>query len=271
MNHLAPRTAVITGAASGIGRGLSRACVRAGMRVALLDIQPVPLQALEHELIAAGATALSVVTDVSDADSVEAAARTVQQRFGHVHLLANNAGVAVHGRPVMEVPVADWQWALGVNVMGVVHGVRAFLPEMRDHGQGGHIVNTASIGGLQVRPGWNGGPYSATKYAVVALSESLRNELEGTNVGVSVLCPGPVRTNLANGSAARPQRFGANSAEPMPELLKAVLAGGVDPNDVGELVLRAVRDRQFFVFTHPEHRDWIAQRHEQLMKGFDWL
>ena len=271
MNDFAQRTAVITGAASGIGRGLARACARAGMRVALLDIQPGPLAAFERELTAAGATACSVVTDVSDGAAVEAAAQTVQHRLGPVHLLVNNAGVAVHGRPLAEVPDADWQWALGVNVMGVVHGVRAFLPAMRAHDQGGHIVNTASIGGLQVRPGWNGGPYSATKYAVVALSESLRNELEGTNVGVSVLCPGPVRTNLAQGNAARPQRFGAPSAQAMPGMLEAVLAGGVDPDAVGELVLRAVRERQFFVFTHPEHREWIAHRHAQLMEGFDWL
>lgn len=271
MEQLAQRTAVITGAASGIGRGLARACAAAGMRVALLDIQPAALQEAERELAATGADVCTVVTDVSDAASVEAACEAVHRRFGKVHLLANNAGVAVHGRPIAEIPLADWHWALGVNVMGVVHGVHSFLPRMRAHGEGGHVLNTASIGGLQVRPGLNGGAYSATKYAVVALSESLRNELAGTDIGVSVLCPGPVRTNLARTSAARPKRFGPASAAAVPEFLSAVLEAGADPDVIGEQALRAVREQRFFVFTHPEHRGWIAARHAELIEAFDLL
>ena len=271
MNHLAQRTAVITGAASGIGLGLARACAAAGMGVALLDIQRAPLQAAERELAATGADVFAVLTDVSDAASVEAACQAVHRRFGKVHLLANNAGVAVHGRPIAEVPLADWHWALGVNVMGVVHGVHSFLARMQAHGEGGHILNTASIGGLQVRAGLNGGAYSATKYAVVALSESLRNELAGTDIGVSVLCPGPVRTHLARGNAARPERFGTASVEAMPDFLHAVLEAGADPDAIGEQALRAVRERRFFVFTHPEHREWIAARHAELMEAFDHI
>lgn len=270
MDPLAERTAVITGAASGLGRGLARACARAGMRVALLDIQAGPLQEVAHELERGGAETCSVVTDVSDAASVEAACDAVHRRFGKVHLLANNAGVAAHGRPVAEVPLADWHWAIGVNVMGLVHGVRAFLPRMRAHGEGGYVLNTASIGGLQVRPGWNGGPYSATKYAVVALSESLRNELAGTDIGVGVLCPGAVRTNLAKGDAARPERFGAASAGGTADFLEGVLAQGADPDAIGELALRAVREGRFFIFTHREHRAWIEERHAQLMEAFEW-
>lgn len=269
MDHLVQRTAVITGAASGIGLGLARACAAAGMGVALLDIQRAPLQAAERELAATGADVFAVLTDVSDAASVEAACEAVHRRFGKVHLLANNAGVAVHGRPIPDVPMADWHWALGVNVMGVVHGIHSFLPRMRAHGEGGHILNTASIGGLQVRPGLNGGAYSATKYAVVALSESLRNELAGTDIGVTVLCPGAVRTNLARVDAARPERFGSASAETISEFLSAVLEAGADPDVIGEQALRAVRERRFFVFTHPEHREWIATRHAELMEAFD--
>lgn len=269
MDHLAQRTAVITGAASGIGLGLARACAAAGMRVALLDIQRNPLHEAERALAATGADVCAFATDVSDAASVEAACEAVHARFGKVHLLANNAGVALHGRPIAEVPLADWHWALGVNVMGVVHGVHYFLPQMRMHGEGGHILNTASIGGLQVRAGLNGGAYSATKYAVVAMSESLRNELAGTNIGVSVLCPGAVRTRLACVDAARPERFGAANTEPLSKFLSAVLEAGADPDAIGAQALCAVREGRFFVFTHPEHREWIAARHAELIEAFD--
>ncbi|MEO8523417.1 MAG: SDR family NAD(P)-dependent oxidoreductase [Caldimonas sp.] len=268
MEFLARRTAVITGAASGIGLGLAHACASAGMRVALLDIQRASLQRAERELGKTGAEVFAVVTDVSDAASVESACVAVHERFGKVHLLANNAGVAIHGLPIAEVPLADWDRAIAVNLMSVVHGVRSFLPRMRGHGEAGHILNTASIGGLQVRPGLNGGAYSATKYAVVAISESLRNELAGTNIGVSVLCPGAVRTGLARVDAARPERFGAANAETVSELLGAVLERGADPAAIGELALRAVREGRFFVVTHPEQREWIAARHAELMEAF---
>jgi NAD(P)-dependent dehydrogenase (short-subunit alcohol dehydrogenase family) len=153
--------------------------------------------------------------------------------------------------------------------MGVVHGVRAFLPLLQVHGEGGHILNTASIGGLQVRPGWNGGPYSATKYAVVALSESLRNELEGSGIGVTVLCPGAVRTNLASSDEARPQRFAAAARDAVPPFLDQLLAGGADPDAIGQLALDAVREDRFFVFTDRAQRTWIEERHARLMEAFD--
>lgn len=269
MKHLAHRTAVITGAASGIGLGLARACAAAGMNVALMDIRPGLLQQACAKLEDQGAAVFGVTADVSDPASVQAAADAVQKRFGKVHLLANNAGVAVHGKPIAEVPLADWSWALGVNVMGVVHGVRAFLPLLKAHGEGGHILNTASIAGFQVRPGWNGGPYSATKYAVVALSESLRNELDGTGIDVTVLCPGAVRTSLADSQGARPERFGDASRDPVPPFLDELLASGADPDEIAQIALRAVRENHFFVFTNPAQRVWVEERHGQLMEAFD--
>ena len=269
MKQFAERTAVVTGGASGIGLGIARAFARAGMNVAILDIRADALEEARAGLERLGAKVLAVRSDVSDPAAVEAAAETAARRFGAIHVAVNNAGVALHGKPIDEIAPRDWDWIIGVNVLGVVNGVRAFLPRIRQHGEGGHIVNTASIGGLQVRSGWNGGAYSMTKYAVVALSESLDNELKGSNIGVSVLCPGAVRTRLDRSAEARPPRLGGASRPAPPGFLSEVLAGGADPDTIGERVLRAIRDGEFFVFTDPAQRGWIEERHRRIMDAFD--
>ena len=196
MQDLAGRTAIVTGAASGIGLGMARAFAQVGMNVALCDIRQAPLDWALAEVRGLGARAIAIVTDVSERASVERAAAEAERELGRIHVACNNAGVAMHGVSIETLPAADWDWVIGVNVYGVIHGIQTFVPRIRAHGDGGHVVNTASIGGFQVHPGWHTGAYSMTKYAVVALSEALDQDLGGSGIGVSVLCPAAVATHL---------------------------------------------------------------------------
>ena len=184
----------MTGAASGIGLGIAKALAGAGMNLVLADLQPDRLAAARQDIEALGAKAVGVTVDVSDAASVAAAGRAAEQAFGKLHVAVNNAGVAMHGTRVEDVSAEEWNWVIGVNVLGVINGIRTFVPMIRRHGEGGHVVNTASISGFFIRRGRNQGAYSMTKYAVVALSEALEQEVEDAGIGVSVLCPGAVET-----------------------------------------------------------------------------
>jgi len=269
VKDLRNKTAIVTGAASGIGAGIAQTLARAGMKVALLDVQEAALDDLRRQIETAGGKAIAVVTDVSDAGSVAAAARRAEEAFGNLHVAVNNAGVAMHGTPLEEIGLEDWNWVIGVNIYGVVHGIRSFVPMLRKHGEGGHIVNTASIGGLQMRPGWHTGAYSMTKYAVVALSEALEQELEGTGIGVSVLCPAAVRTAIYDSAKNRPARLGGPFRREQQHFLKDTIADGLTPLQVGERVLRAIRDEEFFVLTHSAPRPWVEARHRRIMDAFD--
>ena len=203
MEQLAGRVAVVTGGASGIGLAMAQRLAAEGMRIVLADIER-PVLARGDELARAGVDVLTVPADVSLAGDVEALAATTLEHFGDVHLLCNNAGVGSRGLPIAELPLEDFSWVLGVNLFGVIHGIRSFLPHLLRNGVG-HIVNTASISGLYHLPRM--GPYNASKAAVVALSETLRFELEASGVGVSVLCPSWVRTNISTSDRNRPERF----------------------------------------------------------------
>src|SRR5215468_9552947 len=239
MEKLAGRVAVITGGASGIGLGIARAAAAEGMRIALLDVEDAALQPARASL---GPTALAVRAD-----------------FGRIDLVCNNAGVLVGG-PLAESKARDWEWLVSVNLLGVAHGIRAFVPHLRAHGEGGHIVNTASVVGLSPLPGL--GIYVATKHAVVALSEVLREELAPEGIGVSVLCPGGVKTRIFEAARNRPAVLGGPDPEPesTPERISEVM--GMQPLAVGELVLRAVRANELYVLTHPEFRAAFAARAE---------
>ncbi len=263
------KTAVVTGAASGIGSGIARSLAGAGMNVALLDIQERALDELRRQIESSGGKAIALIADVSDAGSLAAAAQRAEEAFGRIHVAVNNAGVAMHGTPLEEIELQDWNWVIGVNIYGVIHGIRTFVPMIRKHGEGGHVVNTASIGGLQMRPGWNTGAYSMTKYAVVALSEALEQELSGSGIGVSVLCPASVRTAIYDSAKNRPARLGGPFRREQQHFLKDVIADGLAPGQVGERVLRAIRDGEFFVFTHSEPRQLIEARHRRIMDAFD--
>ncbi|HXQ50648.1 MAG TPA: SDR family NAD(P)-dependent oxidoreductase [Stellaceae bacterium] len=269
MKDFAGKTAFVTGAAQGIGLGICRALAKEGVSVAMADIAPDALEAACAGLARDGARVLALPLDVSDAAAVERAAAAVAERFGAVHILVNNAGVAAPPKPMSAIPLEDWNWLVGVNLYGVIHGVRSFLPLIRKHGAGGHVVNTASIAGLQVRPGRGTGAYAATKYAVVALSESLEQELAGSGIGVSVLCPAAVDTEIYASPRRRPPRFGGPFAPPEPHPNQASLADGLSPDAVGARVIQAIRDDEFFIFTHEEPRAWIEARHRRLVEGFD--
>jgi NAD(P)-dependent dehydrogenase (short-subunit alcohol dehydrogenase family) len=269
VKDLKGRTAVVTGAASGIGMGIAQSFARAGMNVALLDIQEHALDEVRRQIESAGGRAITLVADVSDAASLAAAARRAEEAFGKIHVAVNNAGVAMHGTPLEEMELQDWNWVIGVNIYGVIHGIRTFVPLIRKHGEGGHVVNTASIGGLQMRPGWNTGAYSMTKYAVVALSEALEQELTGSGIGVSVLCPAAVRTAIYDSAKNRPARLGGPFERSQQHFLKDTIADGLAPIEVGERLLRAIQDEEFFVFTHSEPRAWIEARHRRILDAFD--
>lgn len=269
MSRWVGEIALVTGAASGIGLGVARALGRDGMVVVLADIQQQSLDRAVDELTKAGIDARPLVVDVSDPLAMEQAAQAVIRLHGTPRVLVNNAGVAFHGTPLERVSHDDWQWVLGVNLMGVVNGVRCFLPYMKRLGGGGHIVNTASGSGFFIRPGRNQGPYAVTKFAVVALSEALEQELQGSGIGVSVLCPGAVDTGIHASGLRRPERFGGPVERPDESFLKDIAANGVPPDAVGEQVVRAIHDDQFYIFTHASLRAPIEQRHARILAAFE--
>lgn len=268
MRQLEGKTAVVTGAASGIGLGLARTFARNGMSVVLCDIRGDRLDGALAEVRALGARAIAVSTDVSERAAVEHAAVEAQKAFGAVHVVCNNAGITMHGKSVAELSPQEWDWVIGVNLYGVIHGIQVFLPLIRSHGDEGHIVNTASIAGFQVRPGRRSGAYATTKYAVVALSESLVQDLTDTPIGVSVLAPAAVNTQIYRSGDNRPARFGGPFALPGNDPLQEELKAGLDPDTVGERVVRAMRAREFFVFTHMETRTWLEQRHRRILDAY---
>lgn len=270
MREFQGKTAVVTGAASGIGLGMAKALAGAGMNLALCDLRPEPLEQARQTIEALGVKAIGIPTDVSDPASVAAAGQAIQRVFGKLHVCVNNAGVAMHGTPVEQVKPEEWNWVIGVNVMGVINGIRGFVPLIRSHGEGGHVVNTASISGFFLRAGRNQGAYSMTKYAVVGLSEALEQELTGSGIGISVLSPGAVRTSIFESAATRPEKFGGPYQRPEQEALRGAFSpAALDPEAVGRRVLRAIRDNEFYVFTHTGERDAVEARHARIRAGFD--
>src|SRR5271167_4903433 len=205
MRELSGKAAFVTGGASGIGLALGRAFAQAGMRVMLADIEAESLAAAVASLQGVGPEVRGVTCDVADPASVDLAAEACYQAFGRVHVVCNNAGVA-GGTGIDNISLDDWRWVLDVNLMGVLHGIRTFLPHIRAHGEGGHIVNTASMAGMVSGLGFS--PYSASKFAVVAMSEGLAMHLRPLGIGVSVLCPGWVRTRITESARNRSVRYG---------------------------------------------------------------
>ena len=264
MKELNGKVAVITGGGSGIGRALAHAFAAQGMKVVLADVNEVSMRAVEAELAEGGTEVLPVVCDTSLELSVQALAQATLERFGAAHVLCNNAGVVGSGNP-WNGPMSSWDWVVGINLYGVIHGIRAFLPIMQDQGEG-HIVNTASIAGLIALPG--AAAYNATKTAVVAISEGLFLEMKGlgSSVGVSVLCPAFVKTNLMTGQKWQ-DRLGPEppaTTDPFGQMIETMLTTGVetgvDPADVAAQVIDAVRADRFWILTHPETRQLPVER-----------
>ena len=253
MENLEGRCAVVTGAASGIGKALSERFVADGMKVVLADVEQEALSVVEKELREQGGEVVGVRVDVSDVDQVRTLAERAADAFGNVHVLCNNAVVG-SGGPMAELKTEDWEWVLGVNLWGVIHGITAFLPGMIAHGEPAHVVNTASVAGLLATPMM--GPYNASKFAVVAISETLHHEMRmaNTNVHVSVLCPGWVNTKIHQSGRNRPAELGGGkdpAAEPL-SLIAQIIESGMSPGDVASEVRDAIRDERFWITTHPE-------------------
>ena len=264
MRELAGKTAFVTGGASGIGLALGRAFAQAGMKVMLADIETDALTAAVKSLHNVGPEVRGIICDVADPASVERAAEASYQAFGKVHIVCNNAGVAAAGG-IDNISLDNWRWVLDVNLMGVLHGIRTFLPHLRAHGEGGHIVNTASMAGMNGGLGFS--PYTASKFAVVGMSEGLAEQLKPHGIGVSVLCPHFVRTRIGESGRNRQQRYGetqtpdpVSPAGQMLALITASIAAGLDPADVAARVLAAIRADELYVFTHPEMRGEVDER-----------
>jgi NAD(P)-dependent dehydrogenase (short-subunit alcohol dehydrogenase family) len=270
MKYLIGKTAIVTGGASGIGLGIAKALGGAGANIVLADMRPDALPPARAEIEATGARVATVAVDVSDADSVQAAGAAALDAFGALHIAVNNAGVAMHGSPLEDVTLQEWDWVIGVNIKGVINGIRTFVPMIRAHGQGGHVVNTGSVSSLFVRDGRNQGAYAMTKYAVLALSEALEQELQGTGIGVSVLCPGGVKTAIFDSAAHRPDRFGGSYQRPGQEAMKSAFAAtALDPETIGQRVLHAIQNGEFYVLTHTHERAAITARFDRIRAAFD--
>ena len=272
MKTLKGKVAVVTGGASGLGRAMALHFAREGMHVAIADIAQQSLDATVAELKALGVKALGARTDVSKAAEVDALAARVVAELGGVHVVCNNAGVSPLGA-VWENTLADWQWMLGVNLWGVIHGVRAFTPILVAQDEG-HIVNTASVAGLINPP--NSGMYNATKHAVVALTETLFHDLaeRKSKVGCSVLCPAYVPTGIADSERNRPAELANPAVERTAEQLareemlkKAVRSGRLSADDIGAAVLAAVKEDRFYILTHPRIKGAIQARMEDILEG----
>tara|TARA_R110000868_G_scaffold101078_7_gene278308 strand:+ start:1260 stop:2138 length:879 start_codon:yes stop_codon:yes gene_type:complete len=268
MEQFQGKTAFITGGASGIGFAMAKAFGAVGMNIMLADIEREPLEKAVEDLRQRQVKVEGVHCDVADRKSVEEAAAACIEAFGKVHVVCNNAGVGGGGQ-IGTMRPGDWDWTIGVNLMGVVYGTEAFLPLMRAHGEGGHFVNTASMAGMISPSGME--PYCATKFAVVAMSEGWAGQLAAENIGVSVLCPGFVNTRIFESARTRQERFGAaeeknsDAATIGAQLVQA----GIPADVVGACVLEAVRDNDFYIFTHPDMRPAVEQRFGRIMEGFD--
>ena len=268
MKELAGKVAAVTGAASGIGRSMALAFAAEGMDVALADVDELNLSSVAEEVQAHGVRAITLKVDVSQAGQLEAFRDQILARLGAVHLVCNNAGVSPLGA-VWESSVADWQWILGVNLWGVIHGVRAFTPALMAQNEG-HIVNTASVAGLISPPG--SGAYNVTKHGVVTLSESLYHDLRerGSPVGVSVLCPAYVPTAIVDSERNRPRDLPPpqKSKETLAReamLRRAVKSGKLSADQIAQAVVKAVKQDRFYILTHRRIRGAILARMEDIL------
>jgi NAD(P)-dependent dehydrogenase (short-subunit alcohol dehydrogenase family) len=270
MKTFRDRVAVVTGGASGIGRALAERFAAEGMKIVLADVEDAALAAAAREMSDAGATVVAVRTDVAQLADIETLADRAWSAYGAVHVLCNNAGVSGGGLS-WEVSAAEWEWVLGVNLWGVIHGVRTFVPRMLAGGDEGHVVNTASVAGLTTAPGM--GAYNVSKFGVVALSEVMHHELGmlGAKLKVSVLCPAWVNTRIIDSDRNRPGEPSGPGANPgfdaMRETVRGLVEAGLPPSRVAELVFEAIRDERLYVLTHPDFLPLVRHRMEGIIEG----
>ena len=277
MRDVTGKVAFITGGASGMGLAMARSFAAAGMKVAIADVEQDALDRVKAEFNASNAEVITLQVDVTDRAAMEAAADATEAAFDKVHVLVNNAGVAVGGS-LDQMSYEDWDWVMGVNLDGVVNGLQAFVQRIKAHGEGGHVVNTASLAGHFAIPGL--GVYTATKYAVVGISETLRADLKQHDIGVSVLCPGVVNTNIFDSGRNRPSHLQGETdtakmvlsedvAEPEREQRMAeMMAQALDPAVVGDMVLHSIQEDEFYIFSHPEVEPMVSGRAAEVTDAF---
>ncbi len=277
MKDVAGKVAFITGGASGLGLAMARSFTAAGMKVAIADIEESALAAAQEEFADINAPVITMKADVTDRDSMAKAAEDTIAAFGKVHVVCNNAGVAVFGN-VAEMTYQDWDWVMKVNLDGVINGIVTFVNHIKDHGEGGHFVNTASIAGHYGMPTLS--VYNASKFAVVGISESMRLDLAADNIGISVLCPGVVATNIYNSERNRPDELGGVSARPSSigarddgrsreEAIEESLSTALAPEVIGDMVLHAIQTDEFYILSHPSFKQPVTARSEEIAKAFD--
>src|SRR6202040_1361220 len=266
MMEISGKTAIVTGAASGIGLGIATALAEAGAHVVMADIQKDMVEAAAHGLSGTNKRVMPVRIDVTQEQSVLDALAEAERNFGKLHIACNNAGGPMHGTRKVDGPPGDWDFVIGVNMWGIIHGIRHFVPAILRHGEGGHVVNTASVAGFQNRRGTNQGPYSMSKYAALSLSEALEHELEGSKIGVSVLCPGPINTNIARGARNRPDHMGGPQIRASDEavLAERLATTGLDRKQGGERGVDAIRTKTFYAFVGAVPADVIRVRHRRI-------
>ncbi|MCM3144730.1 SDR family NAD(P)-dependent oxidoreductase [Brevibacillus sp. MER 51] len=272
MNQFENKVAVITGAASGIGRALAMRCADEQMKVVLADVEVAALQRVEQELKTAGATVLAVVTDVSKETDIQTLAQKTLDSFGSVHLLFNNAGVG-GGSTIWQSTLADWQWVMNVNLWGAIHATKIFVPTMLKQGTECHIVNTASLAGLDTGPGNR--IYRVSKHALVCLSETLYHELKmiQSKIGVSVLCPGFVQTQICDAYRNRPAEYSkpGDIVEPSPmttaidQFIRSGVEQGISPKEVADHTFLAIKSNRFYILPDPSYKETVRQRMEDIL------
>lgn len=276
MKELKGKTAVITGAASGIGRGIAERCIKEKMRVVLADVEQNSLQKTFHELNGDSAGLISVLTDVTKEEDVDALARAAIDKFGEVHLLCNNAGVAA-GSSAWECSLSDWKWVIDVNLLGVINCVQAFVPKMLAQNTEGHIVNTSSMAGLA---GFHpSAPYQVTKHGIIALSENMHHYLamQGSKLKVSVLCPGAVNTRIMDAERNRPEKLRDEKTQApldpeqqaMADMFKKIIENGMSPEETADHVFDAILNETFYILTHPEVKPMVQLRMEDILQERD--
>lgn len=267
MQNLRGNVAVITGGASGIGLATAQNLAGQGMRLVLADVEEGALEAVVQEFEAQGAEAIGVPTDVAHLAQVEALADAAWSTYGGAHVVFNNAGVAVSG-PIAEMTHADWKWVMDVDLWGPIHGVETFVPRMIEQRQGGHVVNTASFAGVVPNDGL--GVYCVAKYGVVALSEVLQRELREHEIGVSVLCPMRVVTNIDASGRNRQAEYGGPESQQYPEVDEEEMAGRSIPvGEVADLVVSGITENKLYLFPHEEARGFIARRFARMDRAFE--
>lgn len=269
MKDIAGKVAFVTGGASGIGLAMARSFVAAGMKVAVTDIERAALDPVKDEFIRSRAEVIGLELDVTDRAAMERAAKETEAAFGKVHVVCNNAGVSVGGR-VDKMSHKDWDWVMGVNLDGVINGVQTFTSRIKAHGEGGHFVNTASMAGVMPIPG--GSIYTTSKYAVVGMSEVMKTDLARYGIGVSVLCPGGVITNVGKSGRNRPahlQREEDNTKLNLGKLSDTVMEDMLDASVIGDMVVEAILSDDLYIFSHPHLKKVVDARTEAVDASFE--